>query len=74
MKFFVDVLTGFLELVANGIIHRDLKPANILIHEGSYKLAGSWVGNFGKDGSEVINRKGNRIKKLRKRGKDIFII
>lgn len=36
-----DILTGFIELLRNGVIHRDLKPANILIHQGTYKLAGT---------------------------------
>ena len=31
IKFLVDVLNGFTQLIKNGIIHRDLKPANILI-------------------------------------------
>lgn len=34
VKFIVDVLTGFLQLIKHGIIHRDLKPANILIDKG----------------------------------------
>jgi len=53
MKFFVDVLLGFMELVQNGIIHRDLKPANILINQGTYKLAdfgfAKCVSNFSRD-------------------------
>lgn len=34
MKFLVDILTGFVQLIKHGIIHRDLKPANILIDKG----------------------------------------
>lgn len=34
LKFLVDVLTGFIQLIKHGIIHRDLKPANILIDKG----------------------------------------
>ena len=41
-----DLIRGFIELVKNGVIHRDLKPANILIHNGIYKLAGSWIINI----------------------------
>ncbi|CAD8163035.1 unnamed protein product [Paramecium octaurelia] len=39
IKFLVDVLNGFTQLIKNGIIHRDLKPANILIDKQTYKLA-----------------------------------
>ncbi|KAM3142202.1 hypothetical protein pb186bvf_005611 [Paramecium bursaria] len=53
IKFLVDVLKGFLQLIKHGIIHRDLKPANILIHQGVYKLAdfgfAKCVDNFKKD-------------------------
>lgn len=31
VKFLVDVLNGFTQLIKNGIIHRDLKPANIIL-------------------------------------------
>lgn len=31
IKFLVDVLNGFTQLIKNGIIHRDLKPANIIL-------------------------------------------
>lgn len=34
VKFMIDMLTGFIQLIKNGIIHRDLKPANILIDKG----------------------------------------
>ncbi|CAD8048740.1 unnamed protein product [Paramecium primaurelia] len=53
IKFLVDVLTGFTQLIKNGIIHRDLKPANILLDKTTYKLAdfgfAKCVDNFKKD-------------------------
>lgn len=40
VKLVTDILRGFTELIQLGVIHRDLKPANILVHNGSYKIAG----------------------------------
>lgn len=34
LRFMIDILNGFIQLIKNGIIHRDLKPANILIDKG----------------------------------------
>ena len=39
MKFLIQILNGFGELVKNGITHRDLKPENILIKDEILKLA-----------------------------------
>ena len=39
LKFLVDVLTGFVQLIKHGVIHRDLKPANILIDKGVIDLS-----------------------------------
>ncbi|CAK66613.1 unnamed protein product (macronuclear) [Paramecium tetraurelia] len=53
IKFLVDVLNGFTQLIKNGITHRDLKPANILIDKATFKLAdfgfAKCVDNFKKD-------------------------
>lgn len=61
VKFMIDILNGFIQLIKNGIIHRDLKPANILIDKGvqyssiiqTFKLAdfgfAKCVDNFKKD-------------------------
>jgi calcium-dependent protein kinase len=38
-------MSGFVELIKHGIVHRDLKPADILIHQGSYKIAGTSIPN-----------------------------
>lgn len=43
LKLLTDLSYGFMELIKNGIIHRDLKPANILIHDGTFKLAGIFL-------------------------------
>lgn len=39
MKYLIQILNGFGELVKNGIIHRDLKPENILIKDDMLKIA-----------------------------------
>ncbi len=39
MKFLIQILNGFGELVKNGVIHRDLKPENIMIKDDVLKIA-----------------------------------
>ncbi|KAL4453755.1 hypothetical protein ABPG74_009651 [Tetrahymena malaccensis] len=38
IKFLVQFLNGYRELLKNNIIHRDIKPQNILIHNDIYKI------------------------------------
>ncbi|CAD8177679.1 unnamed protein product [Paramecium octaurelia] len=38
IKFLVDILNGFTQLIKNGIIHKNLKPENILIDKQTYKI------------------------------------
>ncbi|KAL4498008.1 hypothetical protein ABPG72_014865 [Tetrahymena utriculariae] len=38
IKFLVQFLNGYKELLKNNIIHRDIKPQNIMIHNDIYKI------------------------------------
>ncbi|EAR95611.1 kinase domain protein (macronuclear) [Tetrahymena thermophila SB210] len=38
IKFLVQFLNGYKELLKNNIIHRDMKPQNIMIHNDTYKI------------------------------------
>ena len=39
MKYLIQILNGFGQLVKNGVIHRDLKPENIMIKDDILKIA-----------------------------------